>query len=87
MGLFAPSRKGSPPVVPGSVAPMPRVNHIKQDHRARKLRARAMKWGLSMTLATLMVAHSAHGDKLVDLMLIGGSKRFMAYKIPPQRNT
>jgi hypothetical protein len=32
-----------------------------------------MKWGLLMTLATLMVAHSAHGDELADLVLVGGT--------------
>lgn len=35
--------------------------------------ARTMKWGLSMTLAILMVAHSAHGDELADLVLVGAT--------------
>ena len=32
-----------------------------------------MKWGLLMTLAILMVAYSAHGDELADLVLVGGT--------------
>ena len=32
-----------------------------------------MKWGLSIALAISMVAHSAHGDELAELVLVGAT--------------